>query len=328
MKRLLTLCRPFGLALSGFILLNLLLALRRPSLSATRIWLYLQIPEPLLSAIAGILGLALLAPHACAARRSARLLLAGIFCGFASLSLANVIGFYRALHLGRLGTQVPIPFSVLIAGILLCEAARVIWWAPVVPRLPLPARRFLEGTSVLAAFFLLILAHIVTFGMTDYAPQADQADAAVVLGAKVYPDGRLSHALQDRLDTGIRLLEEGRARYLILSGGVEPGGLSEPRVMAAHARSRNIPQEVLILDEKGSNTYASAQNCGEIARRYGFGKLLVVSQYFHNARVKLIFERVGTPCFTVPATYRPLLREGFFLLREAVAFPFYYLYYC
>ncbi len=327
MKRVLTFCRPFGFALSGFILLNLLLALRRPSLSATRIWLYLQIPEPLLSAIAGLLGLALLAPHAAAARRSVRLLLAGIFCGFASLSLANVLGFYHALHIGRMGTGIPIPFSAFIVVILLCEAARVIWWAPLVPRLPLPARRFLEGTAVLAAFFLLILAHIVTFGMTDYAPQAE-ADAAVVLGAKVYPDGSLSHALQDRLDTGIRLLAEGRARYLILSGGVEPGGLSEPRVMAAHARRKGVLEEVLILDENGRNTYASAQSCGEIARKRGFRKLLVVSQYFHNARVKLIFERVGTPCYTVPAPYRPLVREGFFLLREAVAFPFYYLFYC
>ena len=46
-----------------------------------------------------------------------------------------------------------------------------------------------------------------------------------------------------------------------------------------------------------------------------------------EAVCRLIFEREGTPCYTVPARGRPLVREVYFLLREAVAFPFYYLYY-
>src|SRR5206468_995809 len=63
LRRFLALSRPFGVALGIFIALNLFLAIQKPSLSASRIWLYLQIPEPLLSAIAGVLGLALFWPR-------------------------------------------------------------------------------------------------------------------------------------------------------------------------------------------------------------------------------------------------------------------------
>jgi vancomycin permeability regulator SanA len=90
--------------------------------------------------------------------------------------------------------------------------------------------------------------------------------------------------------------------------------------MAAAAMAAGVPAESLILDEEGDSTQSSARNCGEICRENGFRKLLVVSQYFHNARVKLIFEREGTPCFTVPAHYRELVRERYFLLRETIAF--------
>ena len=79
----------------------------------------------------------------------------------------------------------------------------------------------------------------------------------------------------------------------------------------------------------------SARNCGVIAAENGFRGLLTVSQFFHCARIKLIFERAGTHCYTVPtclANWRTkkssrLSREDFFVFREMVAFPFYFLYY-
>lgn len=328
MRRIFILLRPYGIALAVFIFLNLALAIRRPTLSATSIWLFLKIREPLLSAIAGVLGLALLVPHASAARAPQRLLVGGVLVGFLALSGANIMNFYIATQKGRVVSAFPLPFSMVIAAILASEAARVIWWTPITPRLPLLARRFIAAASVALAFFVLIFAHIVTFGLTDYAPAAETADAAVILGAKVYPDGTLSDALQDRVLTGVRLFNEGRVKYLILSGGVEPSGVSEPRAMARLALASFVPESCLILDEGGANTLCSAQNSRRIAEEMGFSrKLLVVSQYYHNARVKMVFEREGTVCYTVPAQYRRLAREPYFLLREVIAFPVYYLCY-
>jgi len=184
----------------------------------------------------------------------------------------------------------------------------------------------------MASFFVLICAHLVTFGRTDFRRPAD---AAVILGAKVYNDGTLSRALRDRLVTGIELYKEGLVPYLVMSGGIGKNGLSEPRQMAAYAtKVGGIPARRILLDEGGINTAQSAQNCGRIARENGFKTLLTVSQYFHCARVKMIFERNGSHCYTVPTCSNEevkaaggLTRDTFFLLREAVAFPFYFFYY-
>ncbi len=321
------LVRPFGIALAVFIVLNLALAIQNPSLSANHIWLYLRIGEPTLSAIASILGAALFVPHSSTSRPWVRTLVGGAIVGFLILVVFNIVDFYLALHRGRVAEAFPVPFSVLIAAVLGSEAVRVIRWRPVRSSLPPPARRFIGLLQVVAAFFLLIFAHIVTFGLTDYSPAAESADAIVVLGAKVNPDGTLSHVLEDRMWTAVRLYMEKPSRYVLLSGGVESNGLSEPQAMAVYAQREGVPREKLILDEGGTDTLASARNCSAIARQRGFRKVLVVSTYFHNARTKMVFERLGTPCLTVPARYRPLVREAFFLFRETVAFPYYFLWY-
>jgi vancomycin permeability regulator SanA len=330
--RMFSFTRPLGIALATFIILNLTLALQNPRLSATRIWLNLQFPEPELSIFSALLGAALLVPHAWCRLPWLRWVLGGVFFGFWILVGANVLGYYHRLYHQHFATDLPVPFSLLLFVILFGEFLRVSWWTPVQQRMPPPAWCFINGILVTAAFFALILAHILTFGYTDYRRPAD---AAVVLGAKVYDDGELCAALRDRMETGIELFEEGLVSCLILSGGVGPNGQSEPRAMAAYAQKRGVPLSSMILDENGVTTVASARNCQQIARERGFRGLLTVSQYFHCARVKLIFERAGTHCYTVPTSSsrrqegkgNRLSREDFFLLREAVAFPFYFLYY-
>ena len=326
--RIFFLSRPAALALAIFVLLNLFLALENPFSSATRVWLYLQVPEPGLSMIASLLGLALLVPHDAGRHGSVRWLLAGVVFGFCILVGANVIGYYHRMAQGEFRTDFPVPFSLVILTILLAEFARLSWWASVPSRLPPPARVFFSGLLVAGSFFLLISAHIVTFGHTDYRRSAD---AAVILGAKVYDDGTLSDSLKTRVETGVQLFEQGLVSYLIMSGGVGANGLKEPESMSRYAQDLGVPMSHIILDHAGLNTRQSARNCGDIAREYGFRELLTVSQDYHCARIKLIFEREGIPCLTVPAangeTPRPIVRPSFFLLREVFAYPFYFLYY-
>ncbi|HLU48372.1 MAG TPA: YdcF family protein [Planctomycetota bacterium] len=318
--------RPLGFALGLLILLNLVLALENPRSSATRVWLDLPLPEPALSIFAALLGLVLLLPHRVAGSPRIRWILGGVVCGFAFLAAANVVAYYHRLYTGSFRTAFPVPFSCLILLVLVSEFARIFWWVPAPSTLPPPARVFVRTMVVSLAFLILISAHVVTFGSTDHRRTAS---AAVVLGAKVYEDGSLSEALRDRVDTGVRLYRQKLVDFLIMTGGVGANGISEPERMAAYAIAHGVPPGRIILDEGGNNTFASARNCGEIARRYGFGELLTVSQDWHCARIKLIFERAGTPCFTVPAAKgenAPIVRPSFFLFREILAYPFYFIY--
>ncbi len=332
LRRLFFLTRAPGIALAIFILFNLVLTLEKAELSLASIWLAVPLPEPELSILAAMLGLALLLPHDVLAPAWARWAVGGTICCFLILAGASVVQFYYHLHLGMFETDLPVPFSLLVCFILLGEFVRVSWFRKVEPKLPLPAWCFVNVSAILVSFFLLFVVYIVTYGRADFR---EDADAAVILGAKVYDDGRISDALRARLDTGVELFHQGAVEYLIMSGGVGNNGISEPQEMARYAFEQGgVPLSQIFLDEEGTTTVASARNCGRIARQNEFEGLLVVSQYFHCARVKMIFDRAGTKCRTVPTCARQnapprgmLAREGFYLFREAVAFPFYFLYY-
>lgn len=321
------------MAFGVFILLNLVLALQNPRLSITGMWLDARLPEPWLSVFAGVLGLSLIVPHGLAGISWLRWLTAGVFAGFGILTLASTLSFYHSLHHGSVATGLPVPFSALLTAILALEFLRVFLWAYCPPLTPPPARVFLTSIAVAGAFLLITLAYVVTYGQIDFRRPAD---AAVVFGAKVYSDGRLCTALQDRLDTAIELFEQNAVQYLIMTGARDPNGQSEPDVMREYALRGRVPASRILLDRTGVNTRASAVGCRALLRQHGFRHLLAVSQYFHCARVKMIFEREGVPCSTVPTCSpvrtastppRRLSREGFFLFREAVAFPFYMVYY-
>ena len=328
--------RPFALAIGIFVLVNLVLALENPRLASTEIWLNLHVAEPLQSLFAGVLGVAFLVPHRVGYSSSARWMLGGIFCGFTILVAASAIGFYDGMRQGRFTSDFPLPVSVFMFLVLLVEFTRMWWWSPHTPRLPPPARIFLSVTAVVVAFLLVTLTHVVSFGKTDFRCQAD---AAVIFGAKVYPNGEPCAALRDRLDIGIDLYRRRLVDYLIMTGGTNSTGLVEPETMLEYAVARGVPEERIFRDDDGYNTLASARNCQKIAGQVGFENLLAVTQYFHCARVKLLFEREGLKCFTVPTSsslnkrdgedeYVPvkLSREGFFLLREVIAFPFDFLF--
>jgi uncharacterized SAM-binding protein YcdF (DUF218 family) len=327
--------RPFAIAFGCFVALNLALALQDPRLPVLGTWLPLGLPEPDLSLVAALLGAALLVPHRSCGASWARSLLGGTFAGFAVLAAAATWTYYRRLRAGEFSTDLPLPASAFLLLILAAELVRVFWWRPAPALAPPPARFLLGAAAVACGFLALTLVHIITYGHEDHrAPAA----AAVILGAKVDPSGKPCAALADRLDTGIDLYRRGMVRYLIMSGAVDAGGRSEPRAMRSYAVSRGVPAARILLDESGVNTRASALGAGAIARSRGFEEVLAVTQYFHCARVKLVFDREGTPCRTVPTCSlrrdltgappsvpdRPrLAREGFFLLREAMAFPFY-----
>ncbi|MBN1419623.1 MAG: YdcF family protein [Planctomycetes bacterium] len=320
METLLLCTRPFGLALAILSFLNFAAALRSPNLAATRIWLYLDLPEPWVAGIAVLLGIALLIPRRALRKGGPRRFFIWTVGAFAMPVAANAVAFWRALAAGEIRTTVPVPFSLCILAVLAAELARALSARNAKPLRG--KRRIILALGIPLAFWVLTLAHIVTFGKTDYRRGAD---AIVVLGAKVDERGELSDALAWRMETGVNLFRERRAPLLILSGGTGENGRSEPQAMAAFACARGVPRKAIILDEDGVNTWRSAQNTLAIARERGIRTVLVVSQYFHNARVRLIFERVGLACYTVPAgDRRPLRKEPYFVLRETVAFPFYY----
>jgi len=117
------------------------------------------------------------------------------------------------------------------------------------------------------------------------------ADAALVLGARVWADGRPSRFLRERVVVGVRLYRAGLVSHIIMSGaGEDSSGHGEPPVMRRVAESAGVPSDAIIEDPLGVDTYSS---CIRARDEYGMRSVIVASQEFHLPRAVWLCERLG-----------------------------------
>lgn len=312
-------------ALALFSLANLVLGLFSSRWNANGIWIRAGVvPAPVVTALVllfalGVLFLARRHRTAALATRYLAVLLA-LAC------LADALGFYRLLAAGRIGSSWPLPLSLLLGLLLLAWAA---WGRMRVPMQAGRTRRALwirvmDHGAPLVLVGLGVLAHLLTFGATDYRRPAD---AAVVFGAAVRASGEASPALRDRTLTACRLYEQGLVRFLVLSGARNPARtISEPECMARIALAAGVPSEALILDETGTDSRHSVLRARELARQRGWERVLMVSHDYHLARIKLLSERAGLEALTVPAVETVVWRsKPLYIGREVLAWAYWYL---
>jgi vancomycin permeability regulator SanA len=128
--------------------------------------------------------------------------------------------------------------------------------------------------------------------------------------------------LADRVDEGIRLVQKGFVKKLVMSGAIDGrNGYSEPEVMKKRAVDAGIEATDILLDEAGVDTSSTVRNTAALMQREGFTKALAVSHYYHEPRVKMLFSRAHVRVYTVPAKMtRRLLKEPFFIAREILAY--------
>jgi uncharacterized SAM-binding protein YcdF (DUF218 family) len=170
--------------------------------------------------------------------------------------------------------------------------------------------------------FVFPLAEMLCFGKTDYRRPAD---VAVVLGCRVYADGRPSDALKDRVKTACQLYHQGFARKLLFSGGPGDGSVTEAEAMRRMAVQLGVKAEDILVDDQGLNTQATVRNSQAILAKLNASRVLVVSHFYHLPRVKLAFQRAGREVFTVPAKESYLLRQmPYNMAREVAALWVYY----
>ncbi|MCA9541618.1 MAG: YdcF family protein [Myxococcales bacterium] len=302
--------------LAAFGVLNLALGALHPSFDGNWLWLGVAAEGGFGALLVLAFALAVLGWPLWRDRRlassTARLVVLAVAIGCA----ADVIGFYRALAAGGITTSIPVPLSLGSALVLLAFAAR--------PPRPMAGGR-LRGLALhglAAATWVALL--IASVAVTDYARPAD---AIIVFGARVLPSGQPSDALRDRTLTAIALHHRGLAPVLVFSGGKgDDAPVSEPEAMRRLAIAEGVPPDAIVLDETGVNTAATVAATAALARRHGWQRLLMVTHDYHCARVKLESARAGLNVFTVPAVQaRPLLGKPYFVLREGVAWVWYWL---
>jgi uncharacterized SAM-binding protein YcdF (DUF218 family) len=242
-----------------------------------------------------------------------------VAAALAVVALLNTISFYRLLAVGNIDARLPVPFSLVLCAGLLWLVRSACFESKSDER----RQKWAVVTGAICLFGLFPLALMIFFGNTDYRRPAD---VAVVFGAKVQPDGRLSNALADRIRTACGLYRAGLVKRLVLSGGPGAGEVTEAEAMRRYAITHGVAAEDIIIDNEGLNTEATVRNTSPLFQQWHARRILVVSHFYHLPRIKLAYQRAGFEVYTVPAPQGHLLGKlPFYMAREAAAFWSYYL---
>jgi uncharacterized SAM-binding protein YcdF (DUF218 family) len=150
------------------------------------------------------------------------------------------------------------------------------------------------------------------------------ADAIVVLGCPLAPDGAASPALHRRVERAVELYRAGAAPLLVLSGGGGGRGRrAEAEAMRELALLGGVPAASLVLETRSRNTFENAVETAALMREAGIGRVLLVSDAYHLPRAALLFRFAGLTVVgtAAAAPRRPLGKELRLRLREVVAAP-------
>lgn len=277
-----------------------------PSWASGAVWL-----------VAAVLVAYGIAPDTSPVRRRVTVASCGLLAGAA---LWNAAGFYGAWRDGAIMPAVPLPYSLLVALSFTFIGVVAAWKAARFRRTAVE----LSITAAIALGMLITfpLAQVAFFGTTDYRREAD---AAVVFGAKVHADGRLSVSLDDRVRTASNLYAEGLVDTLVMSGGVGESGYDETIAMRDRAIELGVPASAIVLDGEGIDTDHTVVNTVQLFEQDGVRRVLVVSQFYHLPRVKMAYRAAGWQVYTVPADKSiPVSKTPVLVMREVPAFWVYW----
>jgi SanA protein len=135
-----------------------------------------------------------------------------------------------------------------------------------------------------------------------YSPdEAPPERVALVFGARIYKDGRLSAMLHDRVETAVQLYHAGKVQKLLLSGDNRSENYDEPGRMKDYAISRGVPAEDVQPDYAGRRTY---DTCYRAKAVFQLDSAVLITQDFHLPRALFTCRSLGVEAVGVSADLR------------------------
>ena len=160
----------------------------------------------------------------------------------------------------------------------------------------------------------------------DDASDVERVDAIVVLGAAQY-NGKPSPLFRGRLDHGLLLWQQGRSDLVITVGSNQPGDVTtEAQAGRDYLVSRGVPVSAILALPVGHTTFDSLQSAAGALHDRGLTSAFLVSDPWHNARIKAMADDLGLTGFasatwTSADTSEESRGRGY--LRETFAYLYY-----
>ena len=123
------------------------------------------------------------------------------------------------------------------------------------------------------------------------------ADAIVVLGGGVEPDGSLPVVARTRVERAVEIFGGGIAPRIVLSGrcglGASEPARTEAAAMADYARDLGVPGDALLLEDESKDTLGNAYFTRKrFLEPNGWSSIRVVTSDFHLSRAAWVFRKI------------------------------------
>jgi SanA protein len=183
-------------------------------------------------------------------------------------------------------------------------------------RLTYPLRRWprltkaaLAGAGALVLLVALANAYVLTSGGDSTAKLADvpRTEVAIVLGAAVEADGKMSTMLSDRVEQAAALWQAGKVKKILVSGDHQSWSYDEPDTMRKALVRDGVPPRDVFEDHAGFDTWATMVRARNV---FGVRKAVVVTQGFHMPRALFLAEEAGIDATGLTSDLHPYGFQG------------------
>ncbi len=148
------------------------------------------------------------------------------------------------------------------------------------------------------------------------AAEVEPAEAAIVLGALVFPDGRVSDMVADRLETAYELYQGGKVKKILITGDHGQVEYDEVNTMRRYLENKGVPTPDIFMDHAGFDTYDSMYRARDV---FQVKTAIVVTQNFHLTRAVYIARKLGLEAQGVVADKHVYVKAWYYDLRELAA---------
>jgi SanA protein len=167
-------------------------------------------------------------------------------------------------------------------------------------KLTYPVRRWprlfkagLIGTAAIVAVVGFANAYVLLSAegeSTGEVADVPRSEVAIVPGALVMPNGKMSSMLADRVRQAAALWRAGKVKRILVSGDHRTWAYDEPDTMRKALVSAGVPPRVIFEDHAGFDTWATMVRARSI---FGVKDAVVVTQGFHMPRALYLADAAG-----------------------------------
>lgn len=129
-----------------------------------------------------------------------------------------------------------------------------------------------------------------------------RAQTALVLGAGLLTNGKLSPIFKDRIDAAITLYTSKKVETILVSGDDGTTTHNEVNPAREYLLKKGVLERDIFLDHAGFDTYSSMYRARVV---FGVESAIIVTQSFHLPRSIFIARKLGIDAYGLPADQHP-----------------------